>query len=159
MNTQIKAQQGAVLVISLVVLAVITLIAVTELSKAGDQTRMATNSQQFNQTFHAAESAMSHAMKKISNQTSSNEANYVAMGNAMEQGVSIKVENNDLSDDNLKVSVSYRTETVNTLRPGISLNASQNDLMIRKVNFTATGTAIIVDSGATATITQGFTYE
>lgn len=161
MHTQIKTQQGAVLVISIVVLAVITLIAVSELSKAGDQTRMTANSQQFNQTFHAAESAMSHAMKMISEQSSSSEANMAAMGSAMtaDEGVAISVDNDDLSDDNMDVSVSYRTETVNALRPGISLNASQNDFMIRKVNFTATGTAIITGSGASATITQGFTYE
>jgi len=161
MSDPMKKQRGAVLVICLVVLAVITLIAVSELSKAGDQSRMAANSQQYNQTFQGAESAMSHAMKMISEQTSAAESNMTALGNAMsaEEGVEITVQNTELSYNNMKVSVAYKTETTNVLRPGISLDSSQNDFMIRKVNFTATSTAAIEGSGAISTVIQGFTYE
>lgn len=161
MYFSLKKQSGAVLVICLVVLSVITLIAVTELKKAGSQSRMATNSQQYNQTFQTAESAMSHAMLMISEQAVADEGNMIAMANAMsaEEGVEITVSNTELSDSNMSVSVSYSTETTNALRPGISLNASQNDFMIRKVNFTATSTAVIDNSGATSSIVQGFTYE
>jgi len=161
MNYSINKQRGAVLVICLVVLAVITLIAVSELSKAGDQSRMATNSQQYNQTFQGAESAMDHAMKMISEQTTANETNMAALGSAInvEDGSEIVVPNTALSHNNMTVSVAYKTETVNVLRAGISLDSSQNDSMIRKVNFTATSTAVIENSGAVSTIVQGFTYE
>jgi Tfp pilus assembly protein PilX len=160
-NYLYSKQRGAVLVTSLVVLSVITLIAVTELSKAGDQSRMATNSQQYNQTFQTAESAMSHAMIMISEQAVVDDGNIIAMGNAMnaDEGLEVTVINTQLSQNNINVSVSYRTEITNVLRPGISLDASQNDFMIRKVNFTATSTAVITNSGATSAIEQGFTYE
>jgi len=156
-----STQRGAILVISLIVLSVVTLISVTELSKAGEQSRMTSNFQQQNITFNAAESAMSYSMKKISEQASSDEENMVAMGNSMnaDEGVETAVDNTHLSNDSMKVSVSYRSNTVNALRAGISLDSSQNDFMIRKVTFTATSTAINESSGARTTIVQGFTYE
>ena len=156
-----STQRGAILVISLIVLSVVTLISVTELSKAGEQSRMTSNFQQQNITFNTAESAMSYSMKKISEQASSDEENMMAMGNSMnaDEGVETTVNNAQLSSDSMKVSVSYRSNTVNALRAGISLDSSQNDFMIRKVSFTATSTAINESSGARTTIVQGFTYE
>lgn len=161
MTNLISTQRGAILVISLIVLSVVTLISVTELSKAGQQSRMTSNFQQQNITFNAAESAMSYSMKKISEQASSDEENMVAMGNSMnaDESVETAVDNTHLSNDSMKVSVSYRSNTVNALRAGISLDSSQNDFMIRKVTFTATSTAINESSGAKTTIVQGFTYE
>ena len=161
MTNLISTQRGAILVISLIVLSVVTLISVTELSKAGEQSRMTSNFQQQNITFNAAESAMSYSMKKISEQASSDEENMVAMGNSMnaDESVETAVDNTHLSNDSMKVSVSYRSNTVNALRAGISLDSSQNDFMIRKVTFTATSTAINESSGAKTTIVQGFTYE
>lgn len=161
MNHSYQYQRGAILVVCLVVLAIITLISVTELSNAGEQTKMTSNFQQQNTTFQAAESAMSHAMKMISEQTAANEENMMAMGTAMTAPGSsaTKLKNDTLSINNMEVTVEYRTETENVLRPGISLDSSQNDFMIRKVNFTATSTAVIDGSGANTTIVQGFTYE
>lgn len=161
MTNLISTQRGAILVISLIVLSVVTLISVTELSKAGEQSRMTSNFQQQNITFNAAESAMSYSMKKISEQASSDEENMVAMGNSMnaDEDVETAVDNTHLSNNSMKVSVSYRSNTVNALRAGISLDSSQNDFMIRKVTFTATSTAINESSGARTTIVQGFTYE
>lgn len=161
MTNLISTQRGAILVISLIVLSVVTLISVTELSKAGQQSRMTSNFQQQNITFNAAESAMSYSMKKISEQASSDEENMVAMGNSMnaDESVETAVDNTHLSNNSMKVSVSYRSNTVNALRAGISLDSSQNDFMIRKVTFTATSTAINESSGAKTTIVQGFTYE
>lgn len=161
MNYTHTAQRGAILVISLIVLSVITLISVTELSKAGEQSRMASNFQQQNITFNAAESAMAHSMKMISEQGSSDEENMAAMGNSMnaDDGVEMQVTNTQLSSDSMKVTVSYRSNTVNALRAGISLDSSQNDFMIRNVNFTATSTATNESSGARTSIEQGFTYE
>ncbi|MGB1297074.1 MAG: pilus assembly PilX family protein [Psychrobium sp.] len=161
MTSLFNKQRGAILVVSLVVLTTITLISVTELSKAGEQSRMTSNFQQQTLTFNLAESAMSHSMKMISEQAASTEENMVAMGNAMtaDEGVEMTVNNTQLSTEKMKVAVSYKTETVNSLRAGISLDSSQNDFMIRKVNFTATSTATDQSSGATSTIVQGFTYE
>lgn len=161
MSSILTNQRGAILVLSLIVLTVITLISVTELSKAGEQSRMSSNFQQQNITFNAAESAMAYSMKMISEQSSANEANMTAMANSMsaEDGVEMEVANTQLSTDKMKVAVSFRSNTVNSLRAGISLDSSQNDFMIRNVNFTATSTANNDSSGARTTIIQGFTYE
>jgi hypothetical protein len=122
---------------------------------------MTSNFQQQSITFNAAESAMAHSMKMISGQPSSTEENIAAMAGSMTaaEDVEIKVNNTQLSTDKMKVSVSYRSNTVNALRAGISLDSSQNDFMIRNVHFTATSTANNDSSGARTTIVQGFTYE
>ncbi|MGB0898963.1 MAG: pilus assembly PilX family protein [Psychrobium sp.] len=161
MNSILTSQRGAILVLSLIVLTVITLISVTELSKAGEQSRMTSNFQQQSITFNAAESAMAHSMKMLSGQPSSTEENMAAMAGSITAAddVEMKVNNTQLSTDKMKVSVSYRSNTVNALRAGISLDSSQNDFMIRNVNFTATSTANNDSSGARTTIVQGFTYE
>ncbi len=161
MSMVLKKQRGAVLVITLVILAIITLISVSELNQAGQQVKMITNVQQRDLAFQAAESAMAESMDIISSKPSSEEKNIVAMANSINtvNGGSISVPNTTMSTSDMVVTMSYKAATTNPLRSGFSISAAEDDITIRNTNFTATSTATITSSGATTNVVQGFTYE
>ena len=161
MSSELKKQQGAVLVITLVILAVITLISVAELNQAGQQVQMITNVQQRDLSFQAAESAMSESMDIISSRPSSTEKNIVAMAQSTDtaNGAAVSTTNTRMTTSDMTVTVSYQAAAANPLRLDNSITAAENDPTIRHFNFTATSTATIISSGATTTVVQGFTYE
>lgn len=161
MSCELKKQQGAVLVITLVILAVITLISVSELNQAGQQVKMITNVQQRDLSFQAAESAMSEAMSKISKQESDTEQNIVAMSQSINSpnGAPISITNTTMTTSDMNVNMAFKAAPANVLRSRTSITADENDPTVRHFNFTATSTATITDTGAKTTIVQGFTYE
>lgn len=161
MSCELKKQQGAVLVITLVILAVITLISVSELNQAGQQVKMITNVQQRDLSFQAAESAMSEAMSKISKQESDTEQNIVAMSQSINSpnGAPISITNTTMTTSDMNVNMAFKAAPANVLRSRNSITADENDPTVRHFNFTATSTATITDTGAKTTIVQGFTYE
>lgn len=151
-------QQGSVLVITLVILLIITLISVTNLTSASNQTRIINNVQQANQTFNAAESAMSQALFSMV-QTAKTNSNMKAMEVAVIGQTPTKISVTDLKKNHMAVTLTYTANSVNGLRSGISLDASNSDNMIRNINFTIESNAIIANSGITSTIVRGFVYE
>lgn len=159
MPIAIVTQRGAVLVVTIVILFLITLISITQLSSANNQHKMVTNLQQFNQTFNAAESALAEAFHGVENMTTIANKNMAAMADAVSSQKSEKVDMHSLSDKSLSISLTYTAIPNTALHAGISLDASSSDVMIQHVNFIVKSTAKIKNSGATSTISKGVIYE
>ncbi|MGB0833651.1 MAG: PilX N-terminal domain-containing pilus assembly protein [Psychrobium sp.] len=159
MRSFFKSQRGAVLVVSLVILLVMTLISTSELSNAHNQTRMVNNAQQANLTFNSAESALIQALESIAAPSPESTNNIDAMNNSTAGSVATNIVINAFNVEGLTIKLTYQSTPKNTLRPGVSLDASNDDNIIRDVNFELTSTATIDSSGANATLIRGFTYE
>ncbi|MDP2561851.1 PilX N-terminal domain-containing pilus assembly protein [Psychrobium sp. 1_MG-2023] len=148
-------QQGAALVICLVLLLVITLISIAGLSDAADQEKMASNAQQYNQTFQAAEGAMSQALNII------NGGNSAQLSAAMAAGFDTPIDKTatGLETSYMDVTISYTHKKVSSIPTGISLNADENSVVIGEVRFVLDSEAKMPQSGATTKLSQGISYE
>jgi len=175
-NPPLKQQSGVALVIGLVLMLVITLIAVAGLTNSSIQAKMASNLQQRNDTFQAAESAISQVMIEISGIPSYKvpcgegcQPNVVAavagssqvLSSVMDlgHGNQKKVSLTDLAPANIAVSITYTYLQSSGLTVGISLNADENSTIIGPTKFILEGDAVMAASGAKAKISQGISYE
>lgn len=104
MNTPDR-QQGAVLMVSLIMLLLLTVIAVTASNTSTLQTRMANNSQLQNIAFQAAESGIRHGQEDVTGTTQTGTLSY---SGGVSYGVAPK----------------YTSSTAIILEPGSSLDAS-----------------------------------
>ncbi|MGB1297071.1 MAG: pilus assembly PilX family protein [Psychrobium sp.] len=159
MRSIFKSQRGAVLVVSLVILLVMTLISTSGLSNAHNQTRMVSNAHQANLTFNSAESALLQALESITAPSPESANNIDSMNNSNTGSVITNVIDNAFNVEGLTIKLTYRSTPKNMLRSGVSLDASNDDNIIRNVNFELTSTATIDSSGVNATLVRGFTYE
>lgn len=158
-NHTVSSQSGVALVISLVLLLVITLICITGLTNGAMQQKMAANAQQSNQVFQNAEGAVSHAMVLI-NGLKDVAGSSAKLSQAMADGAAIKVDDPQLSKNGLMaVSVTYTYQAHSGLKPGVSLNADENEIMIGEKRFKLQGRATMASSGATSVVNQGISYE
>jgi len=161
-SVQYKSQSGVVLVVGLVLILVITLIAIAGLSNSAVQTKLSSNTQQKNDTFQAAESALSHAIIEIEGVPLGGIAgNSDALANAMERGNGIEDEVGItyLTSTLMDVSVTYSYLESSGLQSGISLNADENSTIIGQRKFILEGNAAMSGSGAKSKISQGISYE
>ena len=162
MKCGVKRQNGAVLVMCLVLLLVITLISIAGLSGASDQVRMVNNAQQINTTFQTADSAMSQAITLIDGQPLGGiEGNSQILAAVIDAGINVPVVINSeqLSDDSISVYVTYTHQKNSALMTGVSLNADENTTLISRQQFIIQGSAIIESSGAHSTLRKGISYE
>jgi|GEM_PF-1699248 len=157
-----KSQRGVVLVIGLLLILIITLIAVAGLSNSAVQSKLSSNAQQKNDTFQAAESALSHAIIEIEGVPLGGIAgNSDALANAMERGNGIEDEVGItyLTNTLMSVSVTYSYLESSSLQSGISLNADENSTIIGARKFILEGNSAMSSSGAKSQISQGISYE
>lgn len=133
-------QSGAVLIISLIMLLVMTIIGVTAMRSSTLEEKMAANTMNYNITFHAAESAIENALDDTT---------------SLVQAI---VTNSPVSV-NLDVGDSSITSNANVtyLGSGIALGFSlgQNASAFSSYSFDATGTASRANSGANVSMSQG----
>ena len=172
----LSGQQGAALIVCLVLIVIITLISVTGLDNASMQQKMAANSQQHNETFQAAESSIDNAISQINgtssvtnqdgdlvNAVSDNEELHTALkGKANIPGDQHQISSvpSELSKKNhMDVSTTYQYLSEVTNPYGYSLDADENSTTIPGHRFIITGQATINASGATTTIEQGIEYK
>ena len=155
----IRQQSGMALVICLVLLLVITLISIAGLNSASDQQKMAVNAQQTNQSFQNAESAVSHAIMII-NGSGARAGSNVALSQAINNPDGAKSIDPLLTQAGLiNVFITYRYKENQGLKPGMSLNADENSMIISETHFILEGKATMVNSGANAFVSQGISYE
>ncbi|MCG7530611.1 hypothetical protein MHM98_04470 [Psychrobium sp. MM17-31] len=159
MKSFLSSQRGAVLVVSLVVLLVITLISTSQLSNAQSQSRMVSNAQQASITFNSAESALINALSSIAIPNVDSQNNMSAMNTSMTEGTEATILDNSFDVEGLTVRLTYKSTPRSSLRAGVSLDASNDDNIIRDVSFEITSTASFNNSGANATLSRGFIYE
>jgi type IV pilus assembly protein PilX len=149
-----RKQEGAALVVSLIILLVMTLIGVSSMSTSLLQEKMASNAQSSNITFQAAESAVGMLVRDIVEAGDQSDLNE-AMGAANGIG-SLNVV--DLEDPRVSTSYQVTYLGVVTLSSGGSLDADESSTTLQAQRFDVASTASIDATGAQTVIKQGIEY-
>lgn len=133
-------QSGAVLIISLIMLLVMTIIGVTAMRSSTLEEKMAANTMNYNITFHAAESAIENALDDTTS---------LVQAIVTNSPVSVDL---DVGDSSITSNAD-----VTYLGSGIALGFSlgQNASAFSSYRFDATGTASRANSGANVSMSQG----
>jgi len=148
-----KGQKGAVLIISLMLLLVMTLLALSSMNTSTMQEKMAANAQNNNRTFQAAESAIGALL------------NDVLGGDQTQLSTSMTATNNiapavafDIGDTRVAASsqAEYLGEII--LTSGSSLNADESTTLLKGHRFELTGIGNIDSVQAQTVIRQGMEY-
>ena len=149
----VNRQQGAVLIVSLMLLLVMTLLSVASMSTSVMQEKMAANAQNTNRTFQAAESAVDAHVSIIlgGNSDNLNEA----MTSPTEQGVVMTV-NIGTSDVTATAQIEYLGEIITT--GGGSINADESSTLLNGHRFELVGIGNIAAVQAQTQIKQGIEY-
>ena len=134
-----QKQQGAALLVSLVMIFILSLLGLTSMRSSTLETRMAANSIEKDITFQAADSA-----SEIVLQVEQNLADVICTDTPMQTEIT-----NINHDETLEThaEVAYGGETVAV---GYSLDSGFSAL-----RFTATGTSTMTETGTSTSITQG----
>jgi len=148
-----KRQTGAVLIVSLMLLLVMTLLSIASMNTSVCRKKMAANSQNSNRTFQAAESAV-YAMVSTVLGGNSDELN-TAMTAVSGQGTLINV-NIGTSDATSTAQVEYLGEIIAT--GGSSINADESSTLLSGYRFELVGTGSIDAVQAQTQIRQGIEY-
>lgn len=133
-------QSGAVLVISLILLLVLTIIGVSSMRSATLEEKMAANNMNYGITFHAAESAIENALDDTD-----------SLVQAILSNNTVQV-NLNIGDTSVSSSAN-----VKYLGAGIAYGFSigQNSSAFSSYRFDATGTASRTNTGANISMSQG----
>jgi type IV pilus assembly protein PilX len=139
-HNQSQHQSGAVLIVSLIMLLVLTIIGVTSMRSATLEEKMAANSMNYNVTFHAAESAIENAL---------DDTNSLVQAIVTSDTVEVDLDVGDSSIDS-SADVTY-------LGSGLAFGYTigNNNSAFSSYRFNATGSASRDNSGATITMSQG----
>jgi type IV pilus assembly protein PilX len=150
----IHRERGAVLIVSLVVLLVLTLIGVAGMKTSVMQERMAVNAQNSNRTFQAAESSAGALLERL-------------MGNDLSL-----LRESMLATDNLSSEVAFTVDAGNgvagtyqarylgevIISSGSSLDANESSTLLDGYRYELRGTATMTGTGATSTVFKGIEY-
>ena len=147
-------QQGAVLVVSLMLLLVMTLLSIASMSNSIMQEKMAANAQNTNHTFQAAESAVNAQITTII-LGNTDELN-AAMVSDTAQGTLFTI---NLGTDAVATStaqVAYLGPVVTT--GGSSMDADESSILLNGQRFELVGTGNVAAVQAQTQIRQGIEY-
>lgn len=136
----VHRQSGAVLIVSLIMLLVLTVVGVTAMRSSTLEEKMSANIMNYNVTFHAAESAIENAL---------DDTDSLVQAILTSNKVTVDLDVGDSSIDS-SADVTY-------LGSGIAFGFSlgQNSSAFSSYRFDATGTAIRDNSGANISMSQG----
>ena len=148
-----QSQQGAVLILSLILLVVMTLFGLASMNTSIMQEKMASNAQNTNATFQAAESSVSSLMQEVLGGT---QTHLTASMNAPDAKSSLVA----LNLNNPKLTASYQTTYLGEiiLTSGNSLNADESSTLLKGRRFEMTGIGAIPGAQAQTVIRQGMEY-
>ena len=148
-----QKQNGAVLITSLIILVIMTVFGVVSMNTSLLQEKMATNAQNGNRVFQAAESAIGVLIEDVmdGNQGLLTVAMNAPSGQSSVIGYAL---------DDPQVSAAYlvRYRGEITSLSGNSLNADKSSTILRGHRFELTGTGTIEGSNAQSIIRQGTEY-
>ncbi len=135
----LRAQRGAVLIIALILLAIMTLLAVTAMNMNTMEERMASNVQEINRAFQTAESGLSMALADSNAFNTSNTpaAPYVSAPQAI---------------GTYNASTTYTSVFVQATPPPRGSGWDISRFAYYYFNMSATGTTV---TGSTTTLNQG----
>lgn len=148
-------QQGAALIVSLVVLLVLTLIGVAGMNTSVMQERMAVNSQNANRAFQAAESTVS----ALTNQLYANDLSLLreSMQSATEESSVVSVTTLD-SGNGIKGTYQARFLGEIIITSGSSMNADESSSQLKGFRYELIGEAEMANTGAEARVFKGIEY-
>ncbi|GAA3569909.1 pilus assembly PilX N-terminal domain-containing protein [Marinobacter xestospongiae] len=148
-----KTQQGAALLISLIVLLVISVIGIAGMNSSILQERMSANAQSARQAFFAAEAASQDLFKRLETMNS-NSAEWKRALNAQDTGIMRQMPLQTYTGLSLSGQVNTEIRYLGEARiiDGYSLG---EDIETYRHRFMLIGSSNLTGSGATATITRG----
>jgi type IV pilus assembly protein PilX len=149
-----KRQEGAVLVISLVLLLVLTLIGVAGMNSSTMQERMAANAQNSNRAFQGAESSVWALLEQLYD-------NDLTMLRDSMKAADEKSDEVSYTLDSAKGitgtrQARYLGEVIIT--SGSSMDANESSSLLKGYRYELKGTAEMAGSGAGTTIYKGIEY-
>ena len=139
-SLSIQTQQGAVLIVSLLMLLALTIIGITTMNTAKLEEKMAANSMNMNKALQASESAVDAALADVNN-----------LVTALNNGTTVTI-TSSLGDSSVTASadITYKGATN---APGFSLGSNQGSFSTYQ--FEAIGTGKVPAANATAITGQG----
>ncbi len=158
----IHKQEGAALVIGLLILLMASFLAVASLNNATVQERMARNEQNINKAFQAAESAVEQQLS-----IASEDKNLTKLVNAYAEYERTQINGQepswpsaDYDSGEADVSTNVKVKSLGkaTLVSGEALNADEKSSKISSFRYEFESTATISGSGARISIVQGINY-
>tara|TARA_R110001592_G_scaffold57300_1_gene174215 strand:- start:2552 stop:3025 length:474 start_codon:yes stop_codon:yes gene_type:complete len=155
--TEFKAvcqERGAVLIVSLVILLVLTLIGIAGMNTSIMQERMAVNAQNSNRAFQTAESSASALMEQLMGNDLSLLRESMQSGNDLSSEVAFTVDaGNGVAGT---YQARYLGQTI--ISSGSSLDASESSTLLNGYRYELRGTATMAGTGASSTVFKGIEY-
>lgn len=145
-------QQGAVLLVGLLILLLATLISVAAMNNSNLQERMASNAQNLNQTFQTAQSAIDNKMSNIDYSEMSQAIATATATNPTWPTSSFSLGNSSVTTT---VTMKYRGEG---LSKGNSMTADEGASNIPPQIFELLATSQMSGNNAASNIVQGFIH-
>lgn len=151
-----RSQQGAALVVGLLILLLVTFLAVASMNNANVQERMAANTQNENLAFQAAESAVDEQIQVVSD----GDTSQLALAKS-QYGLTTPnwpTESYDAGDSDITTDVEIRSMGDMTLSSGNSIDADESSVRLTGARFEMRALSTITGSGARVSIIQGLEY-
>lgn len=148
-----RKQSGAVLVVSLIVLLVLTLLGVAGMNSSMMQERMAANAQNSNRAFQAAESAAGALMQQLMDGDLSLLQQSMAAADSKSAITTFTIGGADVSSE---YAARYLGEII--ISSGSSMDANESTTLLKGYRYELSGTSEISGSGATRTVFKGIEY-
>lgn len=152
----IQQQNGAALVVGLMILLLATFLAVASMNNANLQERMASNSQNENISFQASESAVDDQIRRIlKGDISRIAAAKLEEGKANPAWPTTTY---DAGETDVTTNVEIRSMGDVVLAVGSSLDGSEDSTNVAAVRFEIRAVSVKSNSGARVNIVQGIEY-
>lgn len=154
--TSIQQQNGAALVVGLMILLLATFLAVASMNNANMQERMAANSQNENIAFQSSESAIDDQIRRIMD----GDISRISAAKIEEGKVNPAwpTTTYDAGEEDVSTGVEIRSMGDVVLAVGSSLDGSEENTNIGAVRFEIRAASTKSNSGARANIVQGIEY-
>ncbi|WP_322002500.1 PilX N-terminal domain-containing pilus assembly protein [Marinobacter alexandrii] len=149
-----RRQQGAVLIVSLIILLVLTLIGLAGMNTSVLQERMAVNAQNSNRAFQAAESSV----RALADELYADDLTLLreSMKDANDKS-SVKTFTADAANG---ITATYQAEYLGEviITSGSSMDANESSTLLKGFRYELRGTATMDGTGAASTVFTGIEY-
>lgn len=149
-------QQGAALVIGLMILLLATLVAVSAMTNSNLQEKMAANSQNANRAFQAAESAVDSQITGIIG--GSTAIMTQAINQFLNSGTNWPTATVSVEDTDIAAAMTLKVIKERTLKVGDSLSSEEGTSKLVSYVYEITAESELAGSKSAATVIQGFEY-
>lgn len=147
-------QQGAVLIVSLIILLVLTLVGIAGMNTSVLQERMAVNAQNSNRAFQAAESSV----RALADELYADDLTLLreSMKDANDKS-SVKTFTADAANG---ITATYQAEYLGEviITSGSSMDANESSTLLKGFRYELRGTATMDGTGAASTVFTGIEY-